>query len=208
MRQTVGFDLDNTIIDYREVVHRVAVELELIPETTQKDKTTIRNSIRSGSGGDRAWQRVQAQIYGPRIDAARPYAGAVDVIERCQRAGLEVRIVSHKTQFANLDTTGVNLREAARGWLGTHGLLGGDAPLSPADVHFESTRKRKIDRLRKLGCTWFVDDLAETFQDPSFPVDIEAILFDPQGTEPDLDDVTRFRSWDAIGNHLLEGNSR
>jgi hypothetical protein len=77
--------------------------------------------------------------------------------------------VSHKTQFANYDTTETDLRKGALKWLDRAGSSYGTDRSFRRDVYFESTRVDKINRIRSLGCTHFIDDLEETFREPSFP---------------------------------------
>jgi hypothetical protein len=43
-------------------------------------------------------------------------------------------------------------------------------------VYFEGTRTEKIARIVALGCTHFIDDLEEVFDDPAFPSGVERLL--------------------------------
>ena len=62
----------------------------------------------------------------------------------------------------------MNLRDAARGWLQTSGMLGTHG-VPEEHLYFESTRAEKIARIIQLRCTHFIDDLEEVFNDPAFP---------------------------------------
>ena len=42
----VGIDFDNTIVCYDEIFHRVALERELIPRDTPKNKESVRDYLR------------------------------------------------------------------------------------------------------------------------------------------------------------------
>ena len=75
--------------------------------------------------------------------------------------------------------------------------------LDPADVFFEKTRGEKIDRIKRLGCTHFIDDLVETFLEPSWPASVQRILYRPRTTDEQYPEVTIFADWKGIGAHLL-----
>ena len=93
------------------------------------------------------------------------------------RHGETVFIVSHKTEFGHFDTSGVNLRQAAREWMKTQGFFHHDEyGLSLENVYFEGTRAAKLDRIGALECTHFIDDLEEVLGDPAFPPQVKAYL--------------------------------
>lgn len=147
---------------------------------------------------------MQALVYGPRIGEAAPAPGSAEFLEECTRNGLKVNIVSHKTEFANYDETGTNLRCAAMSWLEQHRFF--DSPsygLSRDDVYFESTRKDKLDRIRQLGCTHFIDDLEETFLEESFPPRVLKLLYSSQSPVPTPDYVHLAGDWRRITDHLF-----
>jgi hypothetical protein len=85
--------------------------------------------------------------------------------------------VSHKTEDANFGDPGVKLREAALRWLQAEGFVDSAAfGIARERVLFEDTRRAKIERIRTLGLTHFIDDLEETFREPSFPPAVARIL--------------------------------
>ena len=45
------------------------------------------------------------------------------------------------------------------------------------DVYFSETREGKVRKISELGCTHFIDDLKEVFQEPKFPRGVKKILF-------------------------------
>lgn len=200
----VGLDLDNTIIDYDHAFAAVAIELGLAPPGARGEgKHEIKERICSGPEGERAWMRLQGQIYGARIQFARPHAGAKEALIHLRTACGAVSVVSHKTKFGHFDATGVDLREAARGWLRHHGLIGSaDAPLSEADVYFEPDREAKIERINVLHCDAFVDDLLEVLEAPGFPKGVRRLWFRPGTAVPAPATVVLCRSWAEIVDAL------
>jgi hypothetical protein len=120
---------------------------------------------------------------------------------------VKVNRVSHKTEFASYDETGTNLRSAAMSWLEQNRILdSGPYGLTGEDIYFESTRKDKVERINKLGCTHFIDDLEETFLEQSFPHKVKKLLYSlhlpvPTGTHVDLTG-----DWTQMTNHLFHAD--
>lgn len=178
----IGIDLDNTIISYDVCCRTLAMAKGWLPAETPAGKRAVRDALRAQPGGEMRWRELQALAYGPRMDLAEPMPGALDFVRACRAAGARTVIVSHKTRFAKAFDTGVNLRQAAMGWLQGNGFLdAATTGLTPDDVWFESERAAKNRRIAALGCNVFIDDLEEVFADPSFPAGVEKILLAPAG---------------------------
>lgn len=201
---SVGVDFDNTLVSYDNLIHLVAAERGLISPGIKPSKKLVRDSIRDLPDGETEWQKVQALVYGPRICEAVPSEGATDFLEKCFRQGIKVNIVSHKTEFASYDETGTNLRSAALSWLEQHRLLDFESyGLTGEDIYFESTRKDKINRIEKLGCTHFIDDLEETFLERSFPDTVKKLLYSPHLPAPTVAYVELAGTWNQMTDHLF-----
>jgi len=202
----IGIDFDNTIASYDEPMHRTAVARGLIPAALPKNKKRIRDAIRALEDGESKWRALQVHSYGPGMPEARAMHGVKEFVAACKQRGLPVRIVSHKTEFANFGAPGVNLREAALRWLEAEGFVDSDSHgVGRAHIFFEGTREEKIERIRTLGITHFVDDLEETFLEPSFPAGVEQFLYAPQGEDSGAGRWRAFRDWPAIQRQLFGG---
>ena len=201
-RPCIGLDLDNTIICYRRLFAEVAVLSGLVAPGFAGGKHELRTAIRALPDGERCWTRLQAEVYGERIMRARMMPGALDFVRRAVAASLPVVIVSHKTLRPAADPDGVDLREAARGWLEHNGFIAADA-LSADAVYFEATRADKIARIRALGCTLFVDDLIEVFEDPAFPREVERLLIAEDGAA--AGDYQVVGSWRQVAEVVFAG---
>ena len=176
----IGLDFDNTLAGYDELFHRVALEKNLIDPVIPPNKRAVRDHIRTRQNGEIEWQVLQGIVYGPRMGEALLFDGVRDFLRHCRQVGAATFVVSHKTEFANFDPTQTPLREAALSWLDAHGLFSGDAPsLGRTNVFFEATRQGKLARIEQLGCTHFVDDLEEVFNETGFPEKTTKILFAP-----------------------------
>ena len=178
MKKVIGIDLDNTIICYDELLFDVAFSKGLIEEHICKNKKTIRDEIRKSISGEIEWQKIQADIYGPLILKAKVFNGVKAFFNKARDLGYELYIISHKTRFASYDKQNIDLRKAAMGFLRAHGFFSSTVSgLREERVFFKSTRKKKIEKIKELGCTHFIDDLEETFMEPDFPVNVRKILF-------------------------------
>jgi hypothetical protein len=175
----IGIDFDNTIVCYDEVFVRTAKGEGLIPHDFRGGKAGVRDFIRRLTGGEEKWQRLQGKVYGSQMDDASLFEGVARFLSRCrQRADTSVFIVSHKTEFGHFDASGISLREVACAWMAKHAFFDkGGFNLADDALYFESTRDDKIERIARLGCTHFIDDLEEVLGHPRFPVGVRRILF-------------------------------
>ena len=178
----IGIDFDNTIICYDKVFAAAAHQRGLLPDGWAGSKAEVREYLRSKPDGELAWQGLQGWAYGSGIGGAEIYPGVRDFLAACRQAGSDVYIVSHKTRFGHQDPDRVDLREAARNWLLTTGLVGAESsPLTIGAVYFEDTQAAKVDRLASLNLDVFIDDLVDVFEQPHFPRHVFSILFDSSG---------------------------
>jgi hypothetical protein len=193
----IGIDLDNTLVCYDDLFHLAAREERLIEASVPKRKEAIRDAIRLLPNGEKQWMRLQAMVYGARMAGATLFEGADAFLRHGARSRTPVRIVSHKTPFATLDDQPMDLRQAAREWLKTKGFFTSFG-LLPGDVFFESTRAEKLDRIRSLRLTHFIDDLAEVFAEPAFPPATQKLHFAPHGTAATNPGARVFTHWHEL----------
>ena len=189
MTLRIGIDFDNTIVDYRPVFLPAAHALGLLDTAFgDADKTAIRDRLRAQPGGEDRWQLLQAHVYGVAIDMAPAYAGLERFIAGARARGAQLAIVSHKSRFAAAAPAGADLQVAAHDWLLARGIVGAQGVAADA-VYFEQTRAAKLERVRALGLTHFIDDLADVLEDAAFPPATRAIRF--------------CESWDAVYDDVL-----
>lgn len=204
----VGIDLDNTLVDYDRVFCDLARENGLLPKTFAGTKSEVRDAVLGRPDGEREWMRLQGRIYGALMPRAEVVPGAREFIALCRARGAAVYIVSHKTSYGHFDPDRVNLHAAARAWLEANGFFGPEGiGLERDSVFFEATRVAKVARIASLGCTHFVDDLPEVFDEPGFPSATEALLLDrDSATAPRSDRIRVFRSFNDIAHALFPGS--
>ena len=179
--RVIGIDLDNTLLTYDGLLHRLALEQRLIPAPLPRNKTAVRDAVRQLPDGEILWQRLQALAYGPMIHQAEPSPGVFSFLKRCRDKGDVVHVISHKTEYAAQDRNRCHLHDAAMGWLEDNGFFDPDGGgLIRANIHFLPSRAEKIQRIKALHCCYFIDDLRETFMEAGFPRETVGILYNSQ----------------------------
>lgn len=200
----LGIDLDNTIIDYSEVLPWVAKKTNIVEKSWSGSKLALRNTVRSIQNGEFLWQKIQGLAYGKYIYKARLFPGALRFLWFCKQRGIKVEIVSHKTKFAHHDDENYNLRNQALQFLKLHGLYENKPTDLISSLTFCNTQKAKIDVINKKGFTIFIDDLIEIFENQLFPSKTQFILFNPD--ENHINRTVRIASsWPAL-EEVLIGN--
>lgn len=192
----IGLDFDNTIVSYDDLFRRVAVEQQLVPESIPASKTEVRNYLRK-IGREDAWTAMQGVVYGKRMSEAKAFPGVVDFIRACHRASIPLFIASHRTKFPIVGEQ-FDLHAAAREWLRLQGI----PDFIPGEtIHFELTKDAKLERIKSLGPTHFIDDLPEFLTMPGFPP-AQRILFDPLGASVAEEGILPMTSWPAIQKYF------
>ncbi len=204
----LGVDFDNTIVCYDQLLHRVAREQGLIPGTVPVNKQAVRDSLRH-CGREDEWTELQGYVYGPRLCDAEPFPGVLEFFRQVVDAGVEVCIISHKSRHPYRGLP-YDLHNAALCWLEQHGFFSpAGIGLPRQNVYLEPTKTAKLERIAKVVCTHFVDDLPELLAEPAFPAGVVRMLFDPTGAHAGADEFVRLSNWrhaselfDRIGAQL------
>jgi hypothetical protein len=202
----IGIDFDNTIVTYDDVFRSAAKQHGLIDPDFFGSKQAVRDAIRLFPDGERAWQRLQGQVYGKGIAGAKMVTGVEAFLRHCRAEGCTIAVVSHKTEFGHFDSDRVNLRTAALDWMAGRGLFDGDCGIARANVYFEGTRVEKLKRIAALALTHFIDDLPEVLIDPDFPPQVERILLAGQA-QPATAPYVRCSTWRDVEQQIFGGAS-
>ncbi len=193
----LGIDLDNTIISYDRLFVRLVGEMGLVPPHVAPNKQAVRDYLRAQGREDR-WTELQGIAYGSRIEEAVPFDGVQEFLQRCQAAGVQWWIISHRTLLPYLGEP-VDLHAAARQWLLKRGFV---AANQLDRVKLEVSREAKLRSIMQSDCDVFVDDLPELLCDPAFPEKVRRILFDPMDQNSDRVEYERANSWSDIARLL------
>jgi hypothetical protein len=191
----LGLDFDNTLISYDQLFRRVALDSALIPADTPPQKNAVRDYLRK-IGKEPEWTRLQGEVYGGRILEAEPYTGMKESLRILAANKIPMCIVSHKTRTPYLGQPW-DLHAAARSWLQKQGFLdANDLGWAEDQIYFELTKEAKIDRILRLGCTHYVDDLPEILS--MLPDGIEKVLFAPDPAMIGQPQWKLMRSWHEL----------
>lgn len=191
----LGIDFDNTVVSYDGIFHKIALERGLIPENLAPLKESVRDHLRQ-SGQEEAWTEMQGFVYGPGLEQAKPFPGALETLRTLKKRGAPLRLISHKTRHPYRGPA-YNLHDAAHKWLSDNGFVdAANGVLRPPEVRFLPTREEKLSCIETTGCTHYIDDLPEILLHPKFPKNVQGILFDPACNRTDDDlPFPRISSW-------------
>lgn len=204
MKFCIGVDFDNTIACYDQVFFSLARTLHVLDESVEPSKARVKERVLSRPDGDLIWQKMQGQAYGRYMYLASVFPGFIEFLYLSRIKGHSVFVVSHKSEYGHFDEDRVPLRDSAMNWMRVHGLVGTTAlSLNEDEVFFEQTRELKVNRIRELGCTHFIDDLQDVFVEPSFPAGTGKVLFDPQRMATSDHAGHMASSWREITRSLL-----
>lgn len=179
-KKIVGLDLDNTLIDYSLAVSFYA---DKYLRKNLKSIFEIRKALRT-KDLDSEWQKAQSWIYTEGLNYAVLSEGAIELLHDLKQTGTPLYVISHKTRRTPRNFGNLDLRKPAKDWIKRN--------LEPLDIYisgvfFESTRTEKIERIKRLKITHFVDDLIEVLTDENFPKSVEKYLYNPSSQKIDVD---------------------
>ena len=198
----LGLDFDNTLVEYDEAFHQLALEKKLITNLVPADKTAIRNCLRE-EGKEEAFTLMQGEIYGNSILKAKPADGMKKALTRLRRKGIKMVLVSHKTQYPYIGPR-YDLRKAALSWLEKNGLFEeAITGWTKGDIYFESSKEEKLSRIRKLGGTHYVDDLEEILNE--LGGNITKIHYNPKASKAKYDDdIVSANTWKRVEELIVK----
>jgi 2-hydroxy-3-keto-5-methylthiopentenyl-1-phosphate phosphatase len=166
-----GVDFDNTIVSYDGLFEKAAAKTHL----NCCGKEAIRDELRSRPAGEQMWQELQAEVYGRLIEEAHVMEGFEGFVNVCRAQDIPLQVVSHKTRFAAQNPL-IDLRDAAKSWMRGQGFFDG-LGFQESDVFFCETREEKVQKMKEIRCTHFVDDLPEVLGHQGFPAEVVRILY-------------------------------
>jgi len=196
----IGIDFDNTIVSYNEVCYELALEQGLIPKELAHTKNAVRDYLRQ-QGKEQRWTEFQGHLYGPGIVKALPFPGVLQFITECKRRKIKVYVISHKTKYPFLGPKH-DLHDYAHRWLEKQGFSSNSD--DQQTIFLELTQEEKINRIKNLGCSHFIDDLPEIFEHRLFPGDVGKILFNPQTKASVVSqNIIVSHHWNEIKNYFF-----
>lgn len=190
-----GFDFDNTFINYDKPALMWSKKNDLVGIDSVK---SLKNFFRERGNYEEEWIEVQEWLYTRGLEHAEPGEGISDLIKVLNKREATIYIVSHKTPLSarrKFDLIG-----PAVTWLDD---------VLPRYFHninithfFEASRRSKIQRIRELKITHFVDDLLEVFVDESYPQNVKNFLLSTDTQREIPKNVVRVRNCKEIIRHV------
>lgn len=171
----IGIDLDNTIIQYDYAFRYLSVRHNLITDLELSHKSKVKQSVLSNLGNE-AWTYLQGLVYGDGIMSAVIYENVLNFL-KVATGKADVYIISHKTKYNQIGDK-VDLRHSAICWLREKKVIGNSiGQIKEKNVYFCNTRDEKIQKIRSLNCTHFIDDLFEVLIHNNLPNGVKKYLF-------------------------------
>ena len=173
--KTLGFDLDNTILNYEGAVRKFAEINNKFSDC--RDIQTLRE--RAKAFGE--WVDVQSWIYTEGIKEANLEETFLSTLELLLENEFEVKIISHKTSYPNsskyleLNET-KNLRSVATKRLEELGLF---RMLGLQSLYFCDSIEEKVSKIGSMQPLAFVDDLEKVLKHKMFPHKTLRIYYQP-----------------------------
>ena len=196
----VGFDFDNTLINYYGVFFEVAYSKGLIPLNIKKDKNSVKDYLNKNSQGE-FFTEIQGLVYGKEIFRSSPskniLIGLNDLLKKEKKANLF--IVSHKTKYPFIGEK-IDLREAANRWIKKNLKLNEKSIFPEKNIFYESTIEKKIERINYLKCDYYFDDLPIIIE--NLPSHIKGFLYDPLNKYRE-GNLKKISDWKLICNYLF-----
>ena len=187
----IGFDFDNTIINYTKSFIYLSRKKKLVPEKNNKNKISIRNYLRKNNIEDE-WTILQGEVYGKNIMRAEIYVGVLEALLYLSKKNIKIKIISHKTKYPYIGEK-INLRCSAMNWIKKNLIFNSNIKINQKDVFFEDTIENKIIKIKEEKCDIYIDDLPEILN--LLPSKIKKILFSPDKIKNHNSKFSIMNSW-------------
>ena len=193
----IGFDFDNTLINYYGVFFDVAYVKGLIPQNIKKDKNSVKEFLHNNGQGE-LFTEIQGLVYGKEIFRSKPskniLIGLNDLLKKEKKENLF--IVSHKTQYPFIGEK-IDLRKAASKWIEKYLKLNEKIIFAKKNIFYESTIEKKIERIK---CDYYFDDLPIVIE--KLPSNINGFLYDPFDKYSG-ENLNKISDWRLICDYLF-----
>ena len=191
----IGFDFDNTIVNYDLVFSQIADQLNL--EYLDSPKNSIKNYYEVELGQRNLWKKVQFKVYCELISKIEPSDKFIALLHWLIENKHDIFIVSHKTQNIKINNKNLNLREPAKKWLERNIPI-----FNKERIFFESSAIAKIRKIKSLSLDFFVDDLVTILNHRQFPLLTKKILYNRYLLK--LNNIYVASNWDEVKKLIVD----
>jgi len=168
----LAIDLDNTIINYDDLFYKAARN-KLRIHSNIKNKENIKKLIIK-KYSEKKWTEIQSTVYSRKIFQAKIFPGFINEIKKLSKY-CEIFIVSHKTLWPIYGKK-INLHNKTKKFLKKKKIsFCKNSLIKEENIFFETTKEKKIKRIKRLKPHYFIDDLESILK--SIPKSVNKILF-------------------------------
>ena len=192
LNMVIGFYFDNTIIDYSNSFKILAKKKKYNKINSNLDKNSLKDFLIKNKKQNE-WTIIQGEVYGKYITRAELYKGFIKLFRYLLKKNIKIFIVSHKTKYPYLGKK-INLRKEAKKWIQKNIIYKNKIfNFSMKNVYFENSIEKKINRIVKLKCNIFIDDLPQILN--LLPKNIIKFLFNPNAKKKIKENYKTIESW-------------
>ena len=173
-----GIDFDNTIVNYN-LAFKKAIKQEKInfSKSLEKEKFNskikIRNYFLQNNDID-LWKKIQSNVYSKYIFEGYLNIEILKLLKHLDKKKIKFYIVSHKTIYPYIGKK-INLHRLSKKWLKLNLFNEKNNFKKKYKFFFETTKKKKINKIKLLKITHFIDDLDDILN--HLPPNIKKIKF-------------------------------
>jgi len=200
----IGVDFDHTIVDYQNIFTERAASLGYIDSSKKMTKDDVKKIIKELEDGESKWGMLQSEVYSNGIRNAVIMKGFLEFVKACQKCRISLSIISHKTKSNPFDPLSRDLQKPALNWMVEHQFFEKKIfAFSRKQIIFTETIEDKIEKIKNLNCSHFIDDLLKVLLHPLFPKSIRKILYLDRSLQENYLNVDFVGDWQSITNYLI-----
>ena len=173
-----GIDFDNTLVNYnlafRKAINQEKTNLgKKFKKRKFNSKIQIKNYLLKNNKID-LWKRLQSKVYSEYIFQAYLNVEILKLLKYLDKKKIKFYIVSHKTIYPYIGKR-TNLHLLSKKWLRLNLFNKKNKFKKNYKSFFETTKKKKLYKIKLLKITHFIDDLDEILN--KLPSHINKIKF-------------------------------
>lgn len=191
----IGFDLDNTIINYEKSYSHYFSKKKFVKKNDIKKILFKKKLVKS-------WQSLQEKVYSKGLNQASCYPGVINFLYFLEKNKINFYIVSHKTKKPYTGKK-IDLRAYAKSWIKKN--IQTKVNIPDKNIFFEETKEDKIKRIKSLKLDYFIDDLDIILQ--KLPDNMFKLLFNPNVLEKTSKKKIIFSNWNDLYKIIFKKNN-
>lgn len=160
----IGFDLDNTIVDYKNSLTHIS---EYLYGYSKKNKSVSKNEIKSfviNKYDESKWTNIQGILYSFFMEKALIDKNFFKLIDFLVSKKYEIVIVSHRSVIPDSGDP-YDLQLSARKWINKNIIQTIDRKKIRIDYFLLDSYSKKIEKIKKIAPLFFIDDLLSVCND-------------------------------------------